>query len=216
MPSPDWKQLFRIACSLIEQANADQTVIDSWTFGGGTAMMIQIDHRESHDVDIFLPDPQLLSFLDPQKQDFEFEIVPSDYRGDGARFLKLSFAGIGEIDFIVAAALTNNPTVQQIVEGRVTQVETVSEIIAKKVHYRGASIRPRDIFDIAAAGQAHAGDVIAALGSHKAATAVVLAKISELNPEFVRKAISELAIKDAYKQMRVTALERAVDLLRSV
>jgi hypothetical protein len=35
-------------------------------FGGGTAMMLQIDHRESHDVDIFLTDPQLLASLDPQ------------------------------------------------------------------------------------------------------------------------------------------------------
>ena len=36
--------------------------------------MLQIDHRESHDVDIFIPDPQLLAFLDPEKQDFQFEI----------------------------------------------------------------------------------------------------------------------------------------------
>ncbi|WP_130220802.1 hypothetical protein [Bradyrhizobium genosp. SA-3] len=33
-------------------------------------MMLQIAHRESHDVDIFLCDPQSLPFLDPQKQDF--------------------------------------------------------------------------------------------------------------------------------------------------
>jgi len=32
-------------------------MIDSWTFGGGTALMLQIDHRESFDVDIFLDDP---------------------------------------------------------------------------------------------------------------------------------------------------------------
>jgi len=50
-------------------------------------MMLQIDHRESRDVDLFLQDPQLLAFLDPQKHDFEFEICPSDYDGDGARFL---------------------------------------------------------------------------------------------------------------------------------
>lgn len=34
-------------------------------FGGGTAMTIQIGHRESHDIDIFLDDPQLLGFIDP-------------------------------------------------------------------------------------------------------------------------------------------------------
>jgi hypothetical protein len=50
------------------------------TLGGGTAMILQINHRESNDVDIFFPDAQLLSFLDPQKRDFDFEIRPRDYR----------------------------------------------------------------------------------------------------------------------------------------
>jgi len=96
---------------MIEQVNSGQQIIDYWTFGGGTAMMLQINHRESNDVDIFLPDAQLLSFLDPQKRDFDFEIRPSDYNGDGSRFLKLGFE-IGEIDFIVARALTSSPTTQ--------------------------------------------------------------------------------------------------------
>jgi hypothetical protein len=39
-------------------------------------MMLQIDHRESHDVDIFLPDPQLLPFLDPKLHDFELKSCP--------------------------------------------------------------------------------------------------------------------------------------------
>ncbi|QND61948.1 nucleotidyl transferase AbiEii/AbiGii toxin family protein (plasmid) [Mesorhizobium sp. AR07] len=37
------------------------------SFGGGMAMMIQIGHRESHDIDIFLDDPQLLGFIDPSR-----------------------------------------------------------------------------------------------------------------------------------------------------
>ncbi|WP_246784284.1 hypothetical protein [Bradyrhizobium sp. IAR9] len=69
--------------------------------------MLQIDHRISHDVDIFLPDPQVLPFLDPQKHDFDFEVRPTDYRGDGARLLKLGFE-FGEIDFIVAPSLTSH------------------------------------------------------------------------------------------------------------
>jgi hypothetical protein len=90
-----------MACALIRQVNSEQSIIDHWTFGGGTAMMLQINHRESRDVDIFLSDPQLLPFLDPQKHDFEFEIRPTASEGDGARFLKLAFDKIGQIDFIV-------------------------------------------------------------------------------------------------------------------
>jgi nucleotidyltransferase AbiEii toxin of type IV toxin-antitoxin system len=91
-------------------------VIDHWTIGGGTAMMLQIDHRESHDVDIFLNDPQQLPFLDPQRRDFKFEIQPDDYEGDGIRSLKLVFS-VGEIDFVVAGALTSSPTIQREIEG---------------------------------------------------------------------------------------------------
>jgi hypothetical protein len=132
---PDWARLFRIACALIRQVNSKQIIIDSWSLGGGTAMMLQIDHRESHDVDIFLPDPQLLPFQDPKLHDFEFEILPSDYQGDGARFLKLAFAGIGEIDFIVGSAMTTPSVKRETVEGEPVDLETVAEIITKKVHY---------------------------------------------------------------------------------
>lgn len=95
-------------------------------------MMLQIDHRESNDVDIFLQDPQLLSFLDPQKRDFKFEMRPADYQGDGARFLKLAFQDIGEIDFIVSQSKTVTPTVQRDIEGELTQLETLPEIITKR------------------------------------------------------------------------------------
>src|SRR5262249_4469627 len=155
-PQPNWERLFRIARALIRQVNSKQICIDHWSFGGGTAMMLQIDHRESDDVDIFLTDPQLLPLLDPQRHDFQFEIRPFDYKGDGARFLKLGFDKIGEIDFIVGAALTTMPTIEHTVLGETVLLDSIPEIITKKIHYRGARINPRDIFDIAAAGEQHA------------------------------------------------------------
>lgn len=122
---PEWVRLFRIARSLIEQVNSEERIIDKWTFGGGTALMLQIGHRESHDVDIFLSDPQQLQFLDPQKRDFRFEIQPDNYRGDGVRSLKFAFHTIGAIDFIVAESLTSAPTVQADVDNQAVILETV-------------------------------------------------------------------------------------------
>jgi hypothetical protein len=55
MSSPNYG-LFRMARAMIEQVNSEQQIIDHWTFGGGTAMTLQIQHRESDDVDIFLRD----------------------------------------------------------------------------------------------------------------------------------------------------------------
>jgi hypothetical protein len=209
-------QLFRIACSLIRQANSRQTIIDSWTFGGGTAMMLQIDHRESRDVDIFLPDPQFLSFLDPKLHDFDFEIVPSDYDGDGSGFLKIAFEGIGEIDFIVGRALTSSPTAEKTIQGEVVQLENVPEIIAKKIYHRGARIKPRDIFDVAAASEQFEEAIILALLNYPEKVATTVAKINQLNPEFVQEAISALAIKDKYRSTATTALEQTKALLSKV
>jgi hypothetical protein len=59
----NWARLIRVACSLIRQVNSNDSIIVDWTFGGGTAMMIQIGHRESRDIDIFLSDAQTLPFL---------------------------------------------------------------------------------------------------------------------------------------------------------
>jgi hypothetical protein len=211
----NWAQLFHIARDLIRQANLKQIVIDNWTLGGGTAMMLQIDHRESHDIDIFLNDPQQLPFLDPQKQDFEFEIRPDGYEGDGIRSLKLVFS-IGEIDFIVASALTSSPTIQRKIEGEIVQLETIPEIVTKKVFYRGSSVMPRDVFDIAAAGEQSADAIIEQLRLYKDNVTQTLTAMEKMNPKFVSDSIADLVIRAQYKELAKTALEKSKKILRAV
>jgi len=179
-------------------------------------MMLQIEHRESHDVDIFLSDPQWLPFLDPQKRDFQLDIRPTDYAGDGSSFQKLAFKDIGEIDFIVGHAMTSSPTMQTIIEGETTLLETIPEIITKKIYHRGSSIKPRDIFDIAAAGEQHADSVIDALQSYRNEVKMTLQTLDKLNPDFVNAAIAQLSIKDKYHSVARTALEQTKAILRAV
>lgn len=179
-------------------------------------MMIQIDHRRSDDIDIFLPDPQFLPYLDPRLHDFTFEIMPSDYQGDGSHFLKLAFDRIGEIDFIVCPTMTSTPSMRQTIEGHDVQVETIAEIITKKVHFRGSHIRPRDIFDIAVAARSDRKAIVEALGAYKDDVATTLTAIDRLNPDFVHATIRDLAIKDAYRRVATTALEDTKELLRSI
>jgi hypothetical protein len=128
-----WGDLFDQASSIIAQANSQFTVIDNWTFGGGTALMLHIDHRESFDVDIFLDDPQLLPYLNPQTQGYTLDMNPDRYQTDGSRMLKIVFADAGEIDFICAPSLTEHPTVAAEVRGISVLLETPAEIIAKKL-----------------------------------------------------------------------------------
>jgi hypothetical protein len=212
---PDWTTLFREACSLIRQVNSEQIIIDHWTFGGGTAMMLQIDHRESRDIDIFLADPQLLGFLDPDTRDFKFGIRLIDYGGDGARSLKLVFEA-GEIDFIVAGTMTSSPTTERIVEGEAVLLETVPEIITKKIYHRGSSIQPRDIFDIAAAGVRHKDAIIKELKSYRDRVGATLRTLDNLKAEAVNAAIASLAINQPYKELAKTAFGQSKEILRAV
>uniref|UniRef100_Q07V89 Nucleotidyl transferase AbiEii/AbiGii toxin family protein n=1 Tax=Rhodopseudomonas palustris (strain BisA53) TaxID=316055 RepID=Q07V89_RHOP5 len=178
--------------------------------------MLQIGHRESRDVDIFLPDPQFLALLDPKTNDFRFDILPTEYGGDGTGFLKLAFEGLGEIDFIVARTMTASPTLEATVERERVRLETVAEIITKKIVYRGSTIKPRDIFDIAAAAELNQASIVDALSAYPAAVSATLARLDKLNPDFVTVAIAQLAIRDRYRALAPTALARAVALLRSI
>jgi hypothetical protein len=61
---------------------------------------------------------------------------------------------------------------------------------------RGASIKPRGTFDVAAAAERHADAIIAALRRYPGAVNVTLGKLNELNPELVNRAIQALMIRD--------------------
>jgi hypothetical protein len=213
----EWRRLFRIAVDLIDQLRENAGGYDlEWSFGGGTAMMIQIAHRESHDIDIFLDDPQLLGFIDPSRSPLRFDIMPTDYLGDGLRFQKFAFEDVGEIDFIVAGSLTETPFVTREVEGRAVRLETIPEIIAKKVYYRGSEAKPRDIFDIAAAARSHLGDVVNALHAFPEHVSWTKAQLEKLNPEFVRRTIAQLMIIPDYEASAADSLDTALAVLDEV
>lgn len=211
-PAPSrWDDLFDLANSIIDQANADTLIIDHWTFGGGTALMLQIGHRESHDIDIFLTDPQLLPYLNPQAQDFALSVHPSDYISDGARSLKVAFEGIGEIDFICAPSLTDTVAIPTDIRGRRVMLETPSEIIAKKIVYRGSMIQPRDIFDIAAVCRYSGEDeLIKDLSQYEVPCQQALQVTRRMDPAFARSVISNLMIRLDFKDLVKEAQDTAI------
>ena len=179
-------------------------------------MMIQIGHRESHDIDIFLDDAQILGFLDPAKADLRFQESPADYRGDGARFQKFVFDGIGEIDFIISGSLTEKPFIHRRIQGRQIKLETLGEIVAKKVYFRGSEAKPRDVFDIAAATRNHRDEISMALRSFADAVAATLERLEKLNPEFVADSISHLAVLPGYVETASDSLDVTKKLLRDI
>jgi hypothetical protein len=102
------------------------------------------------------------------------------------------------------------------VDGENVVLEAIPEIITKKIYHRGASIKARDIFDIAAAGERHDGPIIEALRNYREEVARTLSTLEKLNPVFVKAAIDQLAIKDEYRSVAAIALTRAREILRAV
>ena len=141
-----WETLFQRALVLIDSVGKAGITLSDWTFGGGTVLMRHYRHRFSRDIDIFIPSPQYLNYLSPHLNETAEEMT-GDYTLQ-AEYLKLQFSE-GEIDFVVSAPLTANPTVTERIFGRDVMVETSTEIVAKKVWHRGDRFRARDIFDLA-------------------------------------------------------------------
>lgn len=145
-----WEQLFDQAMRCLDSIRNSDLPMPKWSFGGGTALMLHYHHRASHDVDIFLEGPQWFPALSPRLNDVALAIT-DDYTED-TNFLKLVTPS-GEIDFIAAQPLTRVPARTTTIHGRLTALETPAEIIAKKLRYRGALLRSRDVVDTAVALQ---------------------------------------------------------------
>jgi len=118
-----------------------------WSWGGGTALAMHLGHRISHDIDIFLTDSAALHGLFPQNNPTVREIT--DRWQQPGRYLKLERKE-GEIDFIVSRMFTTPGAIPFDYNGRDVPLETVSEVLAKKLHWRGSNALARDIFDYAA------------------------------------------------------------------
>lgn len=141
-----WQELFPPALALMKHLES-MTVNPPWTFGGGTVLMLRIGHRQSKDIDLFVPDPQYLGYVNPRLSDVA-EQVSSNY-DENAEYIKL-FLEKGVIDIVVGMSLTANPHELVEYEGRQIRVETCAEIIAKKMWHRGYMAKARDLFDLAA------------------------------------------------------------------
>jgi hypothetical protein len=142
----DWRELFDAALTLTDHL-ATMVADPTWSFGGGTVLMLRLNHRHSKDIDLFVPDPQYLGHFSPRLTDAA-EALTTEYQ-EAAEYIKL-FLPKGEIDVVVGTPLTPDPWEAVKYRGRVIQVESCAEILAKKFHYRGHQAKARDLFDLCA------------------------------------------------------------------
>ena len=137
-----WLKLAGIASTIV--ANAEKTATSSLhaVLGGGTRVMLALNHRISNDIDLFIRDPQWIGYLSPRLNS-NVEGLTSAYE-ETAVSLKLRFTE-GEIDFIVAAPLLQLP--EESSPETSFPLEPIAEVLAKKLFHRGWQLAPRDLFD---------------------------------------------------------------------
>lgn len=137
-----WRSLERMAGITNLQAEKAANSVMNPVLGGGTRLMLAIEHRLSDDVDLFITNPQWIGYLTPRLNDAIEEHV-SDYH-EGTTSLKLELT-VGEIDYIVSSPLLGLPNEKS--ELSIFELEPVAEVLAKKLFYRGHAITARDLFD---------------------------------------------------------------------
>ncbi len=138
----------------IDSVNAENELPPYWTFGGGTSLAIDLEHRISYDIDAFTDSARVVKQLVPVYNNVTRNICwdaarqKSNYHYPG-HYLKLILNGVGEIDFLTASSLVDGSTTEFSFNGRIIDRERPCEVIAKKIYYRGTTFKSRDVFDLA-------------------------------------------------------------------
>ena len=209
MSNDIWKPLFRKALACLDTLDQHKIKV-TWSFGGGTAMMMTYAHRDSKDVDIFVRDPQYLGWLTPRLQDQIQTITACIEYNESSNVLKLVM-DTGEIDFIVAAPLTKNPYEGWVFEGRKIMRERPVEIVAKKVFYRADEFAVRDVFDLACLLEREPGEVLKEDAVFRAKQDVLLTRLLVMQKTYKQMAKEKINIRPGFERLRDEAIEKVLD-----
>jgi len=130
--------------------NKDNSLI---RFGGGTALAIYyFQHRLSFDIDLFVTDAQLMNYLSPKHWLEEADSFNGDTYVDIANHIRVLYRRNNiKIDVLVAQDFLGKYLVdasKEVFQDTV-YIESIEDIIAKKIIYRRNDNLTRDIIDIA-------------------------------------------------------------------
>ena len=124
-------------------------------FGGGTALAIYyFQHRLSFDVDLFVQDPQIMNYLSPKHWLEDSSTFGDETYIDFANHIRvLSAKNKIKLDVLVSQDNLANCLVDDSnnLFNATVHVESIEDIIAKKIVHRRKGNFTRDIIDIAIA-----------------------------------------------------------------
>ena len=125
--------------------------VESIKFGGGTALSIYYyQHRLSFDIDLFILNPQYLSFFSPKLWIEDYDSFDQSQYIDKSNHIGVITSNNIKIDILVDPNSTS-PLVDDSKEifPFDIYIESIEDIIAKKIVFRKKDNKTRDIFDIA-------------------------------------------------------------------
>ena len=122
-------------------------------FGGGTALAIYyFQHRLSFDIDLFVTDIQVLNYLSPKHWIEETNSFNGDNYIDLSNHIRVLYKKNNiKVDVLVSQDASSNYLIDNTNSIFTTSiyVESIEDIIAKKIVYRRNDNLTRDIIDIA-------------------------------------------------------------------
>ncbi|HEY4919783.1 MAG TPA: nucleotidyl transferase AbiEii/AbiGii toxin family protein [Xanthobacteraceae bacterium] len=213
-----WQLLLHRTVEGLARLRAAGQPVPHWVLGGGTALMIHAGHRLSKDIDAFIDDPQYLSFLSPRLAG-EGIWACKAYE-ESANHLRLAYPD-GEIDFIVAAGITDLPSeLKRVDVGEVAaggahdvRLEHPVETAIKKLVYRGSMLKVRDVFDIAVVHRLFP-DLLRANLRHVAhLKRAVLARLDGIPEDYFRLEIEELDLAKEWRERAPSCRDQVRDLI---
>jgi predicted nucleotidyltransferase component of viral defense system len=149
------KEMLDISLALLEERG----VKADCALGGGTALSAYYwQHRFSTDIDIFIHNgtKEDLNRIDPRRTSagIKVQLKKINYRGDLKKhpiYTELAIDDDSKMQFFVVKGHTTIPYSKVILWNKQIFVESIEEIIAKKVYYRCEDANARDLFDLAVA-----------------------------------------------------------------
>lgn len=176
--------------------------------------MLRLGHRDSKDIDLFVTDPQVLGYLSPR---LAGETVwNTEAYDESANALKLRYDE-GEIDIIVANAVSDLAVEAFEFSGATIWMEHPAEIILKKLAYRDASLKPRDIFDTAVVLSSAYGDALKGqLELISGSKTVLLDRIGRISDEYFHAVMGELEIHADWQWIVPEARRMVTEMVKAI
>jgi len=149
------KEMLDISLALLEERG----IKSDCALGGGTALSAYYwQHRFSTDIDMFIHNGTVkdLNKIDPRKASstIQAKLTKINYTGNLKKhpiYTELSIDDESKMQFFVVKGRTTIPYSKVTLWGKSIFIESIEEIIAKKVFYRCEDANARDLFDLGVA-----------------------------------------------------------------